>query len=80
VLRRLRHTRPLAMEEREAHDFLGNAHDLLEPGHARLLEAGVPRAGGETSCEACGHAYLDHPSVVGALWATEICGGRLVKL
>ena len=63
-----------------AHDGFGNAPDLLEERHAALLDAGISRAGGDAACDACGHAYYDHPSVVGALWATELCGGRLVKL
>lgn len=75
-----RFTRELAFEERHAHDFLGNAPELLEERHAWFIEEGVPRAAGGCVCADCGKPYADHPSVVGALWTTELCDGRLVKL
>lgn len=62
------------------HDGMLNAPELLDPRHAELLDKGIPRAGGGAVCETCGHVYQDHPSVVGALWATELCDGSLVKL
>lgn len=75
-----RHTRPMTYEERCEHDGLLNAPLLLDPKHEALLAEGIDRAGGSTVCPACMNQFQDHPAVVGALWATQMCDGRLVKL
>jgi len=75
-----RHTRPMTYEERIMHDGMLNAPELLDPKHDAMLSQGINRAGGSAVCERCGNVYQDHPAVVGALWATELCDGSLVKL
>lgn len=76
---RTRYTREISFEERHEHDGMNNAPRLLDPVHAEKLEKGISRAGGDAIC-GCGEVYYDHPRVVGALWATELCDGTIVKL
>lgn len=75
------YTRPITLDERRLHDDLGNCSELLDPVHKAMIEAGqYRRAGGDTTCLACGNIYYTHPTVVGALWLKEGCGDFLLKL
>lgn len=70
----------ISYDLREQHDHFGNAPHLLAPEDAAALDAGqVQRTGGDNRCP-CGKLYYDHPPVLGALWATRLCNGSLVKL
>lgn len=46
----------------------------------RLDHGDYVRASGEVTCKVCGHAYCDHPVVVGFEWLRRACDGRLLKL
>ena len=71
----------MSYEQYKEHDELGNAPHLLSEEDRKKLDDGkMIRAGGGCICEACGKEYYDHPSVMGALWATKLCDGSLVKL
>lgn len=65
----------------QQHDEWGNAPDLLAKADAEALEDGRwRRAGGDCECRTCGKKYYDHPRVLGALWLTRTCSGKLFKL
>lgn|GEM_PF-4255813 len=68
---------------RRQHDDMGNAPHLMTPlNRERVFGESQDwmRAAGACLCGVCGKQYNDHPSVLGALWLTELCDGEFVKL
>lgn len=71
----------MTYEDYSAHDDFGNAPHLLSADDEAAISRGdVKRVGGGCICTQCGKEYYDHPPVKGALWATRLCDGKLVKL
>lgn len=70
------------------YDEYGNNEKLLHPDDKAIIEgeavngrygsSGVPRAGGDYTCD-CGMIFYHHPKVQGALYLTRTCVG-IVKL
>jgi hypothetical protein len=76
--------RRLPYDLRKQHDELGNAPHLMTEQMRERVFGERPdierRTSGDTVCAVCGKLLYDHPPVVGALWLTEVCGDRIVKL
>ncbi len=71
----------MSFEVYKQHDEHGNAEHLLSPEDKEKVDEGdFTRAGGDSICPVCDMPYFSHPNVVGALWLTKLCDGRLVKL
>ncbi len=51
-----------------------------KPDMIRIELGDYTRAGGDVICDICGCPYQDHSPVVGYVWLTRLCDGRLVKL
>ena len=72
---------PISYDLYVQHDELGNAPHLLSAEDKALIDSGdTPRVCGQVICVHCGREYNDHPEVIGALWLTKLCDGRIVKL
>lgn len=70
----------ISLALRRRHDDLGNAPDLLSLEDAEKIDRGeYVRTSGDALCE-CGRKHREHDPVIGALWLTRLCDGRLVKL
>lgn len=71
----------ITLEQRQRHDAHGNAPELLSEKDAEKIEEGnYSRASGLCTCSKCGTLFADHFPVIGALWLTRLCDGRLVHL
>ena len=67
------------MREAMGYDMFGNAPHLVA-AQDEIALSNIPRAAGSVICDHCGVAFVHHPVVQGALWATRTCKDGIVKL